>query len=97
MSKKILAFCALLAFILGFLFSCKSVENIESISSTVANREEIVIGSANEGGYPNYDSSVDFSDVSADLTSDSPLSSNASKNDSSSQNPNKNSSKNTTT
>lgn len=97
MSKKIIAFSALLAFILSFLFSCKPVENIESISSAVANREDIVVGSANEGGYPDYDSSIDFSDVSADLTSDSPLSSNLVKDDSSSSKSNKSSSKQTTT
>ncbi len=50
----------------------------------------MVVGSANEGGYPNYDSSISFSNVSIPLTSDMPTSqiSSVSKNSSSSSKPN---------
>lgn len=97
MSKKIIAYCTLFAFMLSFLFSCKPAEPIKSVSSAVASREDIVIGSANEGGYPNYDSSISFSDISADLTSDLPIVSNKTEENSSSQNLNKSSSQQTTT
>ena len=97
MSKRVISYGILIACIFSFLFSCKPVKDIESISSSVARPEQIVVGSANEGGYPNYDSSITFSDVSADLTSVMPSSSDKEDDDSTSKNSSKSSSKQTTT
>lgn len=97
MSKRVISCGVLIACMFSFLFSCKPAGKIESISSSITRPEQIVVGSANEGGYPNYDSSITFSDVSADLTSITPSSSDKEIDDSSTENSSKNSSKQTTT
>lgn len=74
---------------------CSCTSKGEVASSAIAGPDQMIVGSANEeiGEYPNFNESVNFSDVSVPLTSEMPsnLLSSSSKNEpSSSQNPSSN-------
>lgn len=71
MIKKIICCAVVTALLTCFLCSCDT-NPVKNNSSGISVSEEMVVGSANEGGYPHYNSSVAFSDVSVNLTSDLP-------------------------
>ena len=82
MKRKEVSLLLTLFFLFGILCSCtQAAQENRNESSAIAYNEQMIVGSANEdfGEYPNYNESVDFSDVSVPLTSEMPSHTSSSK------------------
>lgn len=71
MPKKIISAILVLATVVITFFAC-APNNAQENSSGIASVPEMIIGSANEGEYPSFNSDISFSDVSVPLTSEKP-------------------------